>query len=356
MKGILLKLLVKDNFARRNIPGAGACGYCGRLSQREPCMNAFLRTVLVALAAQLCPGPAAAAFPDKPLKLVVPFPAGGASDTAARALAQVLAKSLGQVIIVENRPGASGAIAAQSVLIAPADGYTLLWASASMVAIPHLQKKPPFRAFTEFAPVSMVGRLTYCMFVPAGVPAASVAEFIKYARANPGKLSYASGSIGEYMASAEFMRATGLDLVQVPYKGGAQAMPDLIAGRVQLNFGPYAGGYPHVKDGKLRMLATVGTTRNPVAPNLPTLTEAGVPGVASPTWQAIFAPPGTPRQIIDRLAGDIAAALADATLREQFSRQAVQPEASTPEALVKVVRDDAEIWKRFIRDNNIPQE
>lgn len=325
-------------------------------------MNASLRSLstltslLIALAAQIWTAPAAAAFPDKPLKLVVPFPAGGASDTAARSLAQVLTKSLGQVIIIENRPGASGSIAAQSVLTAPADGYTLLWASASMVAIPHLQKAAPFRAFAEFAPVSMVGRLTYCMFVPASLPVTTVAEFIKYARANPGKLSYATGSLGEYMVAAEFTRATGLDITQVPYKGGAQAMPDLIAGRVQLNFGPYAGGYPHVKDGKLRMLATVGAARNPAAPDLPTMAEAGVAVVSSPTWQAIVAPPGTPRQIIDRLSGEIAVALKDAGLREQFNRQAVQAEASTPEGLAKTVREDLETWKRFIRDNNISQE
>lgn len=319
-------------------------------------MKTLLITLLVALAAPLCSSPAAAAFPDKPLKLVVPFPAGGASDTAARSLGQVLAKSLGQVIIVENRPGASGAIAAQSVLTAPADGYTLLWASASMVAIPQLQKAAPFRDFADFAPVSMVGRLTYCMFVPASLPVASVAEFVKYARANPGKLSYATGSLGEHMVSAEFTRAAGLDIAQVPYKGGAQAMPDLIAGRVQLNFGPYAGGYPHVKDGKLRMLATVGAVRSPAAPDLPTMAEAGTPVVSSPTWQAIFAPPGTPRQVIDRLSREIVAALKDATLREQFSRQAVQAEASTPEVLAKTVREDVETWKRFIRDNRISQE
>ena len=308
------------------------------------------------LLAALASAPAMAAWPDKPVRLVVPFPAGGASDTAARSLAQTLGKSLGQVIVVENRPGASGAIAAQSVLRAPADGYTLLWASASMVAIPQLQKSAPFRSFGEFAPVSMVGRLTFCLFVPNSVPANSVAEFIKYAKANPGKLSYGTGSLAEYMVATEFMKAAGVDLVQVPYKGGVQAMPDLIAGRLQLNFGPYANGYPHVKDGKLRMLATLGASRSPVAPDLPTLAEAGVPNVSSPTWQAVFAPPGTPRAIVDRLAGDIAAALKDPVLREQFNRQAVQPEATTPEGLARVVRDDVETWKRFIREHKIPQE
>jgi tripartite-type tricarboxylate transporter receptor subunit TctC len=355
----VLKLLVEGNFAGWHIPRQQTPGYRASIIPTEPNMKTILHICVAACAsllATLTAPPAWAAYPDKPVKLVVPFPPGGASDTAARSLSQVLSKSLGQAIVVENKPGASGAIAAQSVLTAPPDGYTLLWSNASMVAIPHLQKAAPFRSFAEFTPVSMVGRLTFCMFVPNSVPATSVAEFIKHARANPGKLSYATGSLGEYMVTAEFLKATGLDLVQVPYKGGAQAMPDLITGRVQLNFGPYAGGYPHVKDGKLRMLALVGTARSPVAPDLPTLAEAGVPNISSPTWQAVFAPPGTPRAVVDRLARDIAAALNDATLREQFQRQAVQPEATTPEGLAKVVLEDTETWKRFIRDHNIPQE
>lgn len=315
-----------------------------------------LPTFLMTLALAVAPDIAFAAYPDKPIRLIVPFPAGGASDTAARSLGQVVSKSLGQPVVIENRPGASGSIAAQAVMSAPADGYTLLWASASMVAIPLLQKSAPFQSLGEFTPISLTGRLTYCVFLNPGVPAKTLAEFVAYARAQPGKLSYATGSLGEYMATAQFMKSAGLDLVQVPYKGGAQAMPDLIAGRVQLNIGPFAGGYPHVKDGKLRMLATLLPKRNPATPEVPTLAEAGVTNVSSPSWQAIFAPPKTPKNIVERVSREIAIALQTAGLRAQFEQQSMQGEASTPEALAALVAEDVQTWRRFIREHNIPQE
>ena len=319
-------------------------------------MKTNFPTLLVAMGLAVASLPGFAQYPVKPIRLIVPFSAGGASDTAARTLGQTLSKSLGQPIVIENRPGAGGSLAAQAVLNAPADGYTLLWASASMVAIPFLQKSAPFQTLNEFAPVSVVGRLTYCMFVPQDVPAKSVGEFIAYARANPGKLSYASGSLGEFMVTAQFMKSVGVSLEQVPYKGGAQAMPDLIAGRVHLNFGPFAGGYPHVRDGKLRMLATLMPKRSPAAPDVPTLTEAGVKNVSSPTWQAIFAPPKTPKNVVDKISREVAMALNDAGLREQFEKQAVQGESSTPDALAAMVTEDVEAWRRFIKDNNVPQE
>ena len=319
-------------------------------------MKTNFSTLMVALGLAVASLPVFAQYPAKPIRLIVPFSAGGASDTAARTLGQTLSKSLGQPIVIESRPGAGGSLAAQAVLNAPADGYTLLWASASMVAIPFLQKSAPFQSLNEFAPVSVVGRLTYCMFVPQDVPAKSVGEFIAYARANPGKLSYASGSLGEFMVTAQFMKSAGVSLEQVPYKGGAQAMPDLIAGRVHLNFGPFAGGFAHVRDGKLRMLATLMPNRSPVAPDVPTLTEAGIKNVSSPTWQAIFAPPKTPKNIVEKLSREVALALNDTGLLAQFEKQAVQGEASTPEALALMVTEDVEAWRRFIKDNNVPQE
>ena len=314
------------------------------------------KSVFLALISLFTAVPALAQYPAKPIRLIIPFSAGGASDTAARALGQVLSKSMGQSVLIENRPGASGSIAAQAVLSAPADGYTLLWASASMVAIPFLQRSAPYQSLAEFTPVTMVGRLTYCLFVPMSVPAKSVGEFISYARANSGKLSFATGSLGELMVTAQFLKSAGITMVQVPYKGGAQAMPDLIAGRVQMNFGPFAGGFPHVKDGKLQMLATLTSQRSPAAPDVPTLTEAGVANVSSPTWQAIFAPPKTPKGIVERISREVALALRDAGLKEHFGRQAVQIEPSTAEGLSATIREDVEMWQRFIRENNIPQE
>ncbi len=319
-------------------------------------MNTKFSTALLAVGLTFTALPSFAQYPTKPIRIIVPFSAGGASDAAARTLGQALTKSLGQPIVIENRPGAAGSLAAQAVLSAPADGYTLLWASASMVAIPFVQKSSPYQTLNELTAVSVVGRLTYCMFVPQDVPAKTVSEFISYARANPGKLSYATGSLGEFMVTTEFMKAAGIDLVHVPYKGGAQAMPDLISGRVQLNFGPFAGGFPHVKDGKLRMLATLMSKRSPAAPDVPTIAEAGGPAVSSPTWQAVFAPPKTPKDVADKLAREIAKAVKDPGLLEQFDKQAVQAEASTPAGLAAIVTADVDAWRRFVRENNIPQE
>ena len=319
-------------------------------------MKSIFPTLITTLGLALASFPGIAQYPSKPIRLIVPFSAGGASDTAARTLAQTLAKSLGQPVIIDNRPGAGGSLAIQAVMTSPADGYTLLWTVASMVAIPLLQKSPPFQSLAELTPVAGVGRLTYCMFVPSTLPVKSVGEFITYARANPDKLSYATGSLGEFMVTAQFIKSAGIGLVQVPYKGGAQAMPDLIAGRVQLNFGPYAGGSQHARDGKLRMLATLLPQRTQAAPEVPTLAESGVRLPSSPTWQAIFAPPKTPQPVVDRLARDIAMALQDAALRTQFERQAMQIDSSSPAVLAATVLEDMESWRHFIRENNIPQE
>jgi tripartite-type tricarboxylate transporter receptor subunit TctC len=257
---------------------------------------------------------------------------------------------------VENKPGAGGAVAAQALLSAAADGHTLLWTIASMTGIPLLQKSSPFRSLADFAAVSVVGYFAFGMFVHPDVPAKSVAELVTYARANPDRLNYATGTLGEYMAAAQFIKATNISSVRVPYKGGAQLMPDLISGRVQLNFGPVSSGLQHAREGKIRMLAILAPERSTLAPQVPTLVEAGVTSVSLPTWQAIFAPPKTPRQLTARLAEQIALVLRDAALRERLNQQGLQPQASTPEALSLLVERDVGAWHTFIRENDIPQE
>jgi tripartite-type tricarboxylate transporter receptor subunit TctC len=311
---------------------------------------------VLALCAALPLAPVAAQSPGKPIRVVVPTPAGGPSDTAARTVAQALAKSLGQPVVVENRPGASGAIAAQAVLGAPPDGHTLLWGLASMAGIPLLQKSPPFQSLAELAPVSLVGRFAFGMFVHPDVPAKTVPEFVAYARANPDRLSYATGTLGEYMAAAQFLKATGITSVRVPYKGGAQLMPDLVSGRVQLNFGPVSSGLQHAKEGKLRMLAVVLPQRSTVAPDVPTLAETGLASVSLPSWQALFAPPKTPRDLVDRLSREVARVLGDPGVRAQLEQQALQVDGSTPEALAAVVARDTDTWRTFVRDYGISQE
>jgi putative tricarboxylic transport membrane protein len=300
--------------------------------------------------------PASAQYPSRPVHLLVPFPAGGPSDNAARTVAQALSKSVGQPVVVENKPGANGAIAAQAVLAAAPDGYTLLWGVGSMGGIPFLMRNPPFESLADFAPVSMVGRFAFAMFVHPGVPAKSVAEFVAYARANPDKLSYATGTVSEYLAGAQLMKATGISMVRVPYKGGAQAMPDLVAGRVEVYLTPISLGLPHAKDHRLRLLATLLPQRSAAAPDVPTLAEAGVPGVSVPTWQAIFAPRKTPREITERLSLETKLVLKDPGVQAQFDRQTLQIEGSTPEALAAIVREESRTWGQFIRENGITPE
>ena len=319
-------------------------------------MRRLLLLVSLTLCAAMASLPAAARYPDKPIRLIVPTTAGGPADSSARLLAQELAKSIGQPVIVENKPGAGGAIAVQALQGAPADGYTVLFGFGSLAGLPLLQKSPPFRSLGELTPVSIIASFSLGIFVSPSVPANSVAEFITYGRANPGKLSYGTATLAEYMAAVQFCKATGIRALRVPYKGISQLMPDLLSGRIQFLLGPVPGGLHHVQAGKLRMLAIVAPRRSALAPNVPTLAEAGVAAVSLPTWQAIFAPAGTPAAIADRLSQEIASVLRVPSLREQFEQQGLEAEGSTPEALAAAVAQAQQAWLVFVREYEIPAE
>ena len=313
-----------------------------------------LRALFALLSFAIAADPAMALYPSKPIRLIVPFPAGGASDNAARIVSQGLTKSLGQPVIVENRPGGNGAVAAQAVLGAPPDGHTLLWGTGSMVALPLLQKDAPYKSMADLAPVALTGRFAYGLFVHPSVPAKSLNELIAYAKKQPDTLSYASGTLGEFMSTAEVLKASGITMVRVPYKGGAQAMPDLLAGRVQVYITPISLGLPHAKEGRLLLLATLLRERSAMAPDVPTLAEAGLPGVSiPPTWQAIFAAPQTPRDITEKLAREIGLVLHDPEVRAAFGKQAVHIEPSTPESLRALIAAEMRIWEQFVRENGI---
>jgi tripartite-type tricarboxylate transporter receptor subunit TctC len=314
----------------------------------------ILRTLAASLA--LAAGGALAAWPDKPLKIILPFPPGGASDATARALGQTLAKRLGQPVLIDNRPGASGGLAAQAAVSSAPDGYTMLWASAGMVALPVLLKKPPYAAMTDMAPVAAVGRLPFCTYVHPSVPAKTLADFRTEARKNPGRLNFASGSMGELMAGTQLEAATGARMQFVPYKGGAQLMPDLVAGRVQVNIGPCSTGMSFVKSGKLRVLATLLPARSTLLPDVPTATEAGMPELTAPTWQALVAPPRTPKEIVEKLAREVAEALKDPETLAQFDRIGVLAEFAGPAALEARIREESPIWGRFVKQNGIEAE
>ncbi|MEO5692618.1 MAG: tripartite tricarboxylate transporter substrate binding protein [Usitatibacter sp.] len=317
-------------------------------------MNLFWSAMAVLLVAVTTP--AAAEYPDRPIKIVIGVPPGGGSDAAARLLAQALTKSLGQPVVVENRPGAGGAIAAQAAYAAAPDGTTLLWAQSSMAGLPMLLKSTPFKSFAEFTPVSLTCRLPAALFVHPGVPANSVAELVGYARANPDKLNYATGPLSEYMSAVLFMKATGTSMVRVPYKGGAPAMMDLIEGRVQVYFTPLAQGLPHAKAGKLRMLATLTPARTAQAAEVPAMAETPAGDLPVPNWNAVVAPPKTPRAIVERLAREIARAMDDPAMRATLATHYLVAESSTPAQLVEAVAQSHEAWRRFTVENDIPQE
>lgn len=321
---------------------------------------ARLPALLVLAAAAALPLAATAqspsAFPSRPVHLVVTTPAGGPSDTIARLIAQSLAAAWGQPVNVENKPGASGALAAQAVMGAAPDGHTLLWAQGSMVALPLLQKGAPYRSMNELAPVSNVVQFGYAVFASNTLPVRNFAELAAFGSANPGKLSYGTGTLGEYMVAAHVLKAAGVQAVRVPYKGGAQLMPDLIGGQVQLNVGPISSGLQHVKSGKLKMLATLLPQRLPALPDVPTAAELGVPPADLPSWNAVFAPPQTPRDVVDKVSAAIVQALKTPAIRATLEQQGAQPLGSTPRQLADAVDAATAAWKAFVRDYDIPQE
>jgi tripartite-type tricarboxylate transporter receptor subunit TctC len=311
-----------------------------------------MRSLLAALL--LVAGSAAAQYPTKPIRLVVGFPPGGSADPTARALAAPLQDLLGQPVVVENRPGGDSAIGAEYVSRAAPDGYTLFYGSSSaMVAAVALRKQPPYDPLKDFTPVGMVGRAMQIFYVNPAVPAQTLKEFIAYAKANPGKLNYASGNPLAIFYYANFMAATGTQLTHIPYKGEGPVTPDLVAGRVETSILSNPSGISLAKEGRLRVLAVIGSARVPALPDVPTIAEAGVPEVVPLHWAGIFGPAGMPRPVVERLNKEINIALKTAQLLAQFERYAYTAEGSTPERLGELNRDDLALWRRLIQETNM---
>ncbi len=301
--------------------------------------------------------PAAAQYPAKPIRLIMPFPAGATGDTVARIVAQPLSRVLGQPVLVDNKPGADGAIAAELAAKSAPDGYTLLYAGNTlMLGVPTLRKNPPFDPVTDFAPITSLGKVTFFLVVHPSVPAKTLFELINYARANPGKLNYASGNINGVLATSQLMSMGKLDMVHVPYKGEPLAIPDLLEARVHMMFATGGIVAPLVKQGNLRALATLLPVRSSMLPDVPTIAEAGMPQLSVVIWVALFGPAKMPTEIVNRLSREVNAILKRPEIREQLENQAVEPGGSTPGELGAFLKQQLIDWSGAARAAGLKPE
>jgi tripartite-type tricarboxylate transporter receptor subunit TctC len=312
---------------------------------------------LAALALTLCSTAVSAQYPSRPVRFIVPFGAGSSTDIVARIVAQPLGTALGQPIVVENRPGADGAISAEQTARAAPDGHTLLLATNSpLSAAPHLKKKLPYDALTDFTPISLVGRYTFFIVVNPAVPANTLQELIGYARANPDKLNYATGNTTSIVSTALFTTLTATKIVHVPYKTEPPAVTDLLSGQVHMMISSYSTVAPHIREGKLRALVTTLDSRSPLLPDVPSITEAGMSKFPIVPWAGMFGPARLPPEIVQRLNGEVVAILNRPDVKEQLARQAFAPASSTPGELATHVKEQYEIWGKAIREAGIQPE
>jgi tripartite-type tricarboxylate transporter receptor subunit TctC len=294
-------------------------------------------------------------YPTWPVRIIVPFPAGQATDTIARLMGQSLSERLGQPFVIENRTGAGGNIGTESVVRATPDGYTLLLVGLSNAINATLYKKLNFNFIREIAPVASIGGAPYVMVVNSSVPAKTVPEFIAYAKANPGKINYASAGIGgpTHIFGELFTMMAGVDLLHVPYRGSF--LPDLLGGQVQAVFGPISMLIEHIRSSKLRALAVTTATRQAALPDIPTVAEF-LPGYEGSVWYGVGAPKNIPTDIIEKLNKEINAALADASLKARFAELACTPVSMTPVEFGKLIVDETEKWAKVIKFANIKSE
>lgn len=298
------------------------------------------------------PGWAAAPYPTRPIRIVVTYVPGGNTDVAARLLAPHLTENLGQTVIIDNRGGAGGVVGTEIAARAAPDGYTLLFGTSAGLSInPQLQPKLPYNVERDFAPISLVVINPQLMVAPPGLPANTVGDFLKLARAQPGKINYASVGVGSpnHLAMELLKTMTGIDIVHIPYKGSAPAVFDLIAGNVSVFFSSVPVMVQHVRSGKLKALAVGSATRSPAAPEVPTVAESGVPGFEYTVWYGLLAPSGTPRVIVARLNEAVVKSLRLPQLDQQLRAQGSEPRPSSPEETVKFMKAEHARWSRVVK-------
>ena len=323
------------------------------LSRRQ-CLGA----VVAALAAIAATPAAAQTYPTHPLRLIVPFPAGGSNDVMARLIAPHLEQSLGQPVIVDNRPAAAGQVGTDAVAKAPPDGHTLLLVASSHTVTPALNSKLPYNTVKDFAPISLVNSNAMVFLVHPGVPANTLKEFVELARKEPGKFNYASPGVGsQTQLTIELLsRRTGIKLVHIPYRGGAPATLAMISGESQFTMLAPNVLFPHIEAGKLRAIASGAPTRHPRLPNVPTTAELGMPDLKAIQWVGVFTTAGTPKPVVDRLNAELNRIIRLPEVVAALDKQGVTPTGSTLEEFQQLISTEIAQWSEVVREANIQPE
>ena len=312
----------------------------------------FIKSILAVSALAVATANAFAAYPDKPIKLVVPYTPGGVTDALARVVAKSLGERVGQQVIVDNRPGGGANIGADLVAKSAADGYTLLMGSAATHAInSSLYKKLTYDHIKDFAPISLVAQVPNILVVNPTLPVKSVKELIAYGKANPGRLNFGSSGAGGtiHLSGELFKSMTGVDMVHVPYKGSAPAVTDLMGGQVQVMFD--SSVVPHIKSGKLRPLAVTSAKRSSALPELPTMAEAGLPGYEATAWFGVLAPAGTPQPIVEKLNAELVAVLRDPATQAWMKQQGFDAIGNSPKEFATFISDETTKWAKVVKES-----
>lgn len=319
-------------------------------------MHPTCRKLLVAAAA-CAPLLAAAAYPDRPIRMIVPYSAGGGADNTARVIAQRMSASMGQQVVIDNRPGAAGVIGEEAVAKATPDGYTVLYDASAFAVNPSLRRMS-FDPLKALVPISLVATAANILVVPPGAPYKTIQAFIAYAKANPGKLTFASAGSGSgsHLAGELLNAKAGIDLMHVPYKGGAPALTDVMGNQVSAYFGNVASTLNYAKGGKLTALAVTSLKRNPGLPDVPTLAESGLPDFEVLEWNGVWVPKGTPPDVVARLAKEVQDAVADPHVQDKLRQMGLEPVGNSPQQFGKFVQGEAVRWGTLVRQRNIRAE
>ena len=318
----------------------------------------LMRFVAFVLAAALPSFALAQAWPTKPVRMVVPFPAGGPTDVLTRALAEKLSAALGQPVVVDNKPGAGGTIGSDLVAKSAPDGYTLLMATGSTHSVGPYLSKVPYDPQKDFTPIVYVGKATNILLVSPVLGIDNVRELIEYARRNPGTLNFASSGIGSvaHLTGEMFASMAGIRITHVPYKGTQLSLPDLMSGQVGMLFDNVVTGKPNMEGKRVKGIAISSRERSHLVPDLPTVSESGLPGFDSWNWFGVFGPAATPQGVVDRVNAELNRVMADASMRERFAQLGFETTGGTPAEFAAIVQSEARKWSKVIREANVKPE